>query len=85
MFHLGVYRTQKKQVYIDINDVADLHRVQKEKDSLIFGANVTLTMMKNSFEKYMKEPRFEYLKQMAKHVDLVASIPIRNVCIKLEL
>ena len=66
-------------MYIDINDVTDLHRVVKEKDSLILGGNVTLSMAKSAFEQYMSEPGFEYLKQMAYHVDLVASIPIRNV------
>lgn len=36
-------------------------------------------MAKAAFEKYTDEPGFEYLRRMAKHIDLVASIPIRNV------
>ncbi|XP_058788859.1 xanthine dehydrogenase/oxidase-like isoform X2 [Phymastichus coffea] len=50
-----------------------------EKDSLILGANVTLSMAKIAFEKYADEPGFEYLKRMVKHIDLVASVPIRNI------
>ncbi|XP_008216630.2 xanthine dehydrogenase [Nasonia vitripennis] len=75
----GVYRLKKRQVYIDINNVADLHKIEKTKESLILGANVTLSMMKATCEKYMTEPGFEYLKKLARHIDLVASIPIRNI------
>lgn len=75
----GVYRLKKQQVYIDVNNVTDLHKIEKTKDSLILGANVTLSMMKATCEKYMTEPGFEHLEKLAKHIDLVASIPIRNV------
>ncbi|XP_058788820.1 xanthine dehydrogenase/oxidase-like [Phymastichus coffea] len=75
----GVYRSKKIQIYIDVNNISDLHRIEKTKDSLILGANVTLSMAKTAFEKYSNEPGFEYLNRMAKHIDLVASIPIRNI------
>ncbi|XP_014217161.1 xanthine dehydrogenase-like [Copidosoma floridanum] len=75
----GVYRLGKVQVYIDVNDVLDLHRLSKTNDALTLGANVTLSIAKDSFEKYMTHPGFEYLKEMAKHVDLVASVPVRNI------
>lgn len=62
-----------------MNDVADLRRIVKESRSLTLGANVTLSAAKTCFEKYKSEPGFEYLDAMSEHIDLVASIPIRNV------
>lgn len=32
-----------------------------------------------TFEKYSKEPGFKYLQHLAKHIDLIASVPVRNV------
>ncbi|KAJ8676452.1 hypothetical protein QAD02_012239 [Eretmocerus hayati] len=75
----GVYRLPKKHIYIDINDIPELSRIDKEKDTLTLGGNITLSMAKKSFEMYSKEPGFEYLKRMAKHVDLVANVPVRNI------
>ncbi|KAJ8675993.1 hypothetical protein QAD02_011779, partial [Eretmocerus hayati] len=75
----GVYRSSPKQIYIDVNDVAELHRIEKGADFLIFGANVTLTNAMLAFKKYAKERGFEYLNEMYEHVDLVATIPVRNV------
>ncbi|KAJ8687934.1 hypothetical protein QAD02_023729 [Eretmocerus hayati] len=75
----GVYRASPKKLYIDVNDVADLHRVEKEKDSLTFGGNVTLANAMLTFKKFTNERGFAYLKEMYEHVDLVATIPVRNV------
>ncbi|XP_011302981.1 indole-3-acetaldehyde oxidase [Fopius arisanus] len=75
----GVYRLQKPQLYIDLNDISDLRRVEKTADSLIFGGNVSLTVIKNSFIKYCGEPGFNHLRQMADHVDLIAHISVRNL------
>lgn len=66
-------------MYIDVNDVLELRKIKTEKSLITLGANVTLTMAKTFFENYKDTPGFNYLKQMADHLDLVASIPIRNV------
>ena len=66
-------------MYIDVNDVLDLHRIAKESDRLIIGANITLTTFLAACKHHMNDRGFRYLKQMAKHIDLVASLPIRNV------
>lgn len=70
------------QIYIDINGIPDLHKIEKTKDNLTLGANVTLSMAKEAFEKYANEPGFKYLDCMANHIDLIASVPIRNVSTK---
>ncbi|XP_014224706.2 xanthine dehydrogenase/oxidase-like isoform X1 [Trichogramma pretiosum] len=75
----GVYRTKKVEVYIDINDVQDLHKIVKEDKVLTLGANVTISVAKSTFEKFMSEKGFSYLKQMSEHIDLVATVPIRNI------
>ncbi|XP_063993360.1 uncharacterized protein LOC135171019 [Diachasmimorpha longicaudata] len=75
----GVYRLEKPQLYIDLNDISDLRRVEKTADSLILGGNVSLTVIKNSFIKYSSDTGFNHLRQMADHVDLIASVPIRNI------
>lgn len=76
---LGVYRTQKVQTYIDVNDVTELHRIQKEKNTLTLGANVTLSVAKTTFEKYANVSNFKYLKTLAEHIDQIATVPVRNV------
>ncbi|XP_015110495.1 indole-3-acetaldehyde oxidase [Diachasma alloeum] len=75
----GVYRLQKPQIYIDLNDVVDLRRVEKAADSLILGGNVTLSTVKNTFIQFCEDPGFHHLRQMADHVDLIASVSVRNV------
>lgn len=74
-----MYRTKKVQIYIDINDVIELHKIQKENNTLTLGANVTLSVAKSTFEKYSNESNFKYFKGLAEHIDLVATVPIRNV------
>ncbi|XP_077273964.1 aldehyde oxidase 1-like [Temnothorax americanus] len=43
-YRLGVYRTNKKDLYIDINDISDLRNIQKTNQYLVLGGNTTLTM-----------------------------------------
>ena len=64
---------------MDINDIPDLHRVEKDANGLTLGGNVSLTMAKKSFEMYSMDAGFEYLRHLADHLDLVASVPVRNV------
>ncbi|XP_076300418.1 xanthine dehydrogenase [Lasioglossum baleicum] len=75
----GVYRLKRPDMYIDINDIPDLRRITKENDSLIIGGNVSLTVAMETFNKYSKESKFEYLQHLAKHIDLIASVPVRNI------
>ncbi|KAI4474230.1 hypothetical protein M0802_015717, partial [Mischocyttarus mexicanus] len=75
----GVYRIVKPEVYIDINDIPDLRRIEKTEDSLTIGSNVSLTLAMNTFEKYSNYNGFEYLRHLAHHIDLIASVPVRNI------
>lgn len=42
-------------------------------------AGLTLENAKASFRKYSKDPGFEYLNQLADHVDLIGHVAMRNV------
>ncbi|KAJ8668983.1 hypothetical protein QAD02_000242 [Eretmocerus hayati] len=75
----GVYRTVLKEIYIDVNAVAELHRIEKTNDFLTFGGNVTLADAMIAFQRYANESGFGYLKHMYDHLDLVATVPVRNI------
>lgn len=75
----GVYRQEPVDIYIDLNDVPELHRVQKTESSLTLGGNVSMTLAMESFEERSKDPGFEYMRRLAKHIDLIASVPVRNI------
>lgn len=75
----GVYRSKIPDLIIDINDISDLRNIRKDNDTLTIGGNVSLTVAMETFEKYSKEPGFKYLQHLAKHIDLIASVPVRNI------
>lgn len=75
----GVYRTGKNDLYIDINDIPDLRRIQKTNQDLTLGGNISLTVAMETFQKYSSEAGFKYLHHLAHHIDLIASVPVRNI------
>lgn len=77
----GVYRTETQDVYIDTNGVEELHKYTLNSDSLVVGANMTLSSAIDVFTKVANEnpDKFAYLKQLANHIDLIANVPVRNV------
>ncbi|XP_066582260.1 uncharacterized protein [Prorops nasuta] len=76
----GVYRiVEEPKIFVDINDIGDLRRIEKTENSLTFGGNVSLTVLMESCTKFSKDPGFEYLRHLAHHIDLVASVPVRNI------
>lgn len=47
---------------------------------MVFGGNVTLTDMMNALQMAAtKYDFYSYAEQMAKHIDLVANVPVRSV------
>jgi xanthine dehydrogenase/oxidase len=76
-----VYRpSAEAQVYVDITSIDDLTRFKIENDFLVMGANMSLTDAMELFEKLPKRyEKFEYLKNLSKHIDLIANVPVRNV------
>lgn len=81
MIILGVYReTTTPDVYVDITQVFELTTIMVKTDSLILGANISLTQVMDIFDHVSsKNPGFKYLKQMREHLNLIANVPVRNV------
>ncbi|XP_018360424.1 PREDICTED: LOW QUALITY PROTEIN: xanthine dehydrogenase-like [Trachymyrmex cornetzi] len=75
----GVYLSSKKDIYIDINDIPDLHKILKSDIDLVLGGSLTLTTALETFQKYSNDTGFKYLRQLAQHVELIANGPVRNI------
>ncbi|XP_072742748.1 uncharacterized protein [Anoplolepis gracilipes] len=75
----GIYRTGKNDLHIDINNIQDLRRIEKTKESLILGGNISLTVAMEVFQKYSSDEGFKYLHHLVHHIDLIASVPVRNI------
>jgi len=69
----------KKDLRIDINDIPDLHHIEKTEESLTLGGGISLTTAMETFHKYSSETGFKYLHHLAYHIDLIASVPVRNI------
>ncbi|XP_012221434.1 xanthine dehydrogenase/oxidase isoform X2 [Linepithema humile] len=75
----GVYRVGKNDLRIDINDIKELRNIEKTKQSLTLGGNISLTLAMETFRKYSSETGFKHLQHLAHHIDLIASVPVRNI------
>lgn len=77
----GVYRRSNNiSVFIDIKSIPELHSIIVDENALTFGANVSLTELMETLEGAgQKFEVFSYATRVAKHLDLVATIPVRNV------
>lgn len=76
----GVYRSSGVEVYIDVNNVTEL-RSYDVGDVVELGGNMPLTEVMRVLENASKLDGFEYFRGLLKHLDLVASVQIRNVSI----
>lgn len=75
----GVYRRNRDiQVFIDVTQVVEL-RSHSIENQLIIGANVSLTETMDILKNASKFPGYEYCALLVKHIDLVATVPVRNV------
>lgn len=68
-------------LYIDVSRVAELTSFTFNNNVLTLGANTSLTNTMLIFESLSKSTGFKYLSQMRDHLDLVATVPARNVSI----
>ncbi|KAG4067507.1 hypothetical protein HA402_002784 [Bradysia odoriphaga] len=74
----GVYRRKDNlQIFIDVSGVEQLrsHSVGSE---IVLGGNVTLTETMNILANVSNKTGFEYAKHLSHHIDLIASVPVRN-------
>lgn len=59
--------------------MAELTTFTFTNNRLTIGANTTLTNAMVIFESLSKKSGFAYLNEIKNHIDLVASVPVRNV------
>lgn len=76
----GVYRRSPDiKVFIDVMGVEALRATKVNADSIELGGNVSLTEAMELFTKTANENRnFEYLREVVKHFDIIANVPVRN-------
>ncbi|XP_008214986.2 indole-3-acetaldehyde oxidase [Nasonia vitripennis] len=75
----GVYRISKKDLYLDINDITELQNISKSADKLSVCSAVSLENMRACCQKYSKDDGFEYLNQLAYHINLIGHLAMRNI------
>ncbi|KAG5312449.1 XDH dehydrogenase, partial [Acromyrmex insinuator] len=75
----GIYRSSVKDIYIDINYIAELQNIKKTKSTLVLGGGVTLTIALQTFQNYSNDIGFKYLSQLAQYVEMIANVPVRNI------
>ncbi|XP_062708343.1 xanthine dehydrogenase isoform X1 [Aedes albopictus] len=75
----GVYRrSEHLQAFIDVNAVDELH-AHSLGNELVVGGNVSLTeFMDILTDSANKNNNFSYCKELVKHIDLIANVPVRN-------
>lgn len=76
----GIYRRDPNiQVFIDVTNVDELHSYDIDENEVVLGGNVSLTETMNILtQAATSEPGFEYCTEIVKHLDLVASVAVRN-------
>ncbi|XP_031636493.1 xanthine dehydrogenase-like [Contarinia nasturtii] len=76
----GVYRRSENiQIFIDIKAIEELQTIKADESSLIFGGNVSLTeLMETLRGAATRCNKYTYGTELAKHIDLVAHVPVRN-------
>lgn len=76
-------RSSSIKHFIDVNSVPELHKVSSRRNKLTIGANVTLNEAMDILESVATDkPDFLYCRELAKHIDLVATVPVRNVSVE---
>lgn len=67
--------------FIDITPIAEMHSVAQTADALIIGGLVTLSETIAAMNNAVNIEGFEYMKDLIDHFELIANVPVRNVCI----
>ncbi|XP_052859784.1 uncharacterized protein LOC128267033 [Anopheles cruzii] len=77
----GVYRRNESlEVFIDVNSVEELRSYYVSANELLVGGNVNLAEFLDLLNKTANSrPSFNYCRELAQHLDLVASPAIRSV------
>ncbi|CAG9813286.1 unnamed protein product [Phaedon cochleariae] len=79
----GIYRqtwqTVLPEVYIDVTSVKELTDHSMNGNTLVLGGNISLTKMMDVLQETSNLQNFKYLSEVREHIDVVASVQIRNI------
>ncbi|XP_049819814.1 uncharacterized protein LOC109604513 isoform X2 [Aethina tumida] len=77
----GVYKHDPlPQTYLEVTSIKELTTWELVGNTLILGGNMSLNETLNIFNKVSTQnSKFKYLQKMARHIDLIANVPVRNV------
>ncbi|XP_055372025.1 uncharacterized protein LOC129606005 [Condylostylus longicornis] len=77
----GVYkRNPNVTVFIDVNSIEELHQCETNAPAkVVLGGNLNLTETIKLLNEISSKKGYEYCKNLAKHIDLIANVPVRNV------
>lgn len=78
----GAYYREYPSIMIDITSVPELKGCTFDQN-LIVGVGISLNELIDILKAAAKQEFFGYLEKLVDHINLVASIPIRNVSIYL--
>lgn len=63
-----------------MNFLTESHKITIRSSKLTIGANISLNQFRDVLEKVAADKfEFVYCKELAKHLDLVATVAVRNV------
>lgn len=78
----GVYRRPAHiDKFIDMHSLNELQGYSLSRESLVLGGNLSLTDAMNAFKQASTKTGFEYCSKLWDHFDLIANVPVRNVCL----
>lgn len=79
----GIFKDDNvPKVAIDISSVSELRTYEVAAGVIQLGGGMSLNEMMKLFQTFgNSNPNFKYFLQMYRHMDLVAHMPVRNVCI----
>jgi xanthine dehydrogenase/oxidase len=67
------------QIYIDVQDIPDLKSYSTDA-TLTLGGNMSLNDCMKLFNTVSKKKsNYAYTEVLARHIDLIANVPVRNV------
>ncbi|XP_075144826.1 uncharacterized protein LOC142219935 [Haematobia irritans] len=76
----GVFRRSDQiDKFIDLHSIRELHEYKLSKDTLVLGANLSLTDAMVALKEASKLEGFEYCAKVWNHFDLIANVPVRNM------
>jgi xanthine dehydrogenase/oxidase len=77
---VGYYKDQESfQVYINLKNVLELQRIEREDENIKIGSAVSLSSLVSSFEKFASSDGFNHLNELAASLRKIGNTHVRNM------